>query len=196
MMNAASPNFNSIPEGNGDKKEPITWIQGYSQIAGKELDYDIVVKRIKEISIEEEDNVNSAINDPLMTPITSFERDLFELLDPESGELLSVDTVPLFIEFLKKDHSLLEKMMLLEVMSNFHKARYIRRLYKGGLLDVLRPWLALTSDDSLIEVTLDFLLHMWTTKALISNYSFNIGKAIIKVKKNGNESNRELAEKV
>ena len=86
--------------------------------------------------------------------------------------------------------------MLLEVMSNFHKARYIRRLYKGGLLDVLRPWLALTSDDSLIEVTLDFLLHMWTTKALISNYSFNIGKAIIKVKKNGNESNRELAEKV
>jgi hypothetical protein len=42
MMNAASPNFNSIPEGNGDKKEPITWIQGYSQIAGKELDYDIV----------------------------------------------------------------------------------------------------------------------------------------------------------
>ena len=63
-------------------------------------------------------------------------------------------------------------------------------------MDVLRPWLALTSDDSLIEVTLDFLLHMWTTKALISNYSFNIGKAIIKVKKNGNESNRELAEKV
>lgn len=86
--------------------------------------------------------------------------------------------------------------MLLEVISNFHKARYIRRLYKSGLLDVLRPWLALTSDDSLIEVTLDFLLHMWTTKALITNYSFNIGKAIVKVKKNGSESNRSLAEKV
>lgn len=63
------------------------------------------MKRIKEISIEEEDGVNSAINDPLMTPITPFERELFELLDPESGELLSGDTVPSFIEFLKKDHS-------------------------------------------------------------------------------------------
>lgn len=114
-MNAASPNFNSIPEGNGDKKEPITWIQGYSQIAGKELDYDIVFMWFNTDTIGCEADkgdfdrgrrqCESAINDPLMTPITSFERDLFELLDPESGELLSVDTVPLFIEFLKKDHS-------------------------------------------------------------------------------------------
>lgn len=45
-MNAAPPNFDSVTEGSSDKKEPITWIQGYSQIAGKELDYDIVLVRL------------------------------------------------------------------------------------------------------------------------------------------------------
>ena len=49
--------------------------------------------------------MNSAINDPLMTPITPFERSLFELLDPATGELVSLETVPAFIEFMKKDHS-------------------------------------------------------------------------------------------
>lgn len=89
--------------------------------------------------------------------------------------------------------------MILEVISNFHKARFIRRLYKSGLLDVLRPWLTVSSDPSaeaVIEMTLNFLLHMWTTKAMISNYSFNIGRAIVKVKKNGNAVCSELAGKV
>ena len=89
--------------------------------------------------------------------------------------------------------------MLLEVISNFHKARFIRRLYKTGLLNVLRPWLTVSSDPSaeaVIEMTLNFLLHMWTTKAMISNYSFNIGRAIVKVKKNGNAVCSELAGKV
>lgn len=89
--------------------------------------------------------------------------------------------------------------MILEVISNFHKARFIRRLYKAGLLDVLRPWLTVSSDPSaeaVIEMTLNFLFHMWTTKAMISNYSFNIGRAIVKVKKNGNPVCSELAGKV
>lgn len=89
--------------------------------------------------------------------------------------------------------------MILEVISNFHKARFIRRLYKAGLLDVLRPWLTVSSDpvaEAVIEMTLNFLLHMWTTKAMISNYSFNIGRAIVKVKKNGNAVCSELAGKV
>lgn len=87
-------------------------------------------------------------------------------------------------------------MLLLVVISNFHKARIIRRLYKCGLLEVLQLWLAEPSDDSLIEVTLDFLLNLWTTKALITSYSFDIGKAILKVKKSGSESNRLLADRV
>ena len=63
------------------------------------------MRRIKEIPFEDEDNMNATVNDPLMTPVTTFERDLFELLDPESGELQDVDTAPSFIEFLKMDHS-------------------------------------------------------------------------------------------
>ena len=75
----------------------------------------------------------------------------------------------------------------------------LRRLYKNGLMDILRPWLALNQNDvsdSLIEVTLEFLLHLWANRVLISNYSFNIGKAIVKVKKNGNPTCKSLAEKV
>lgn len=75
----------------------------------------------------------------------------------------------------------------------------LRRLYKNGLMDILRPWLALNQDatsDALIEVTLEFLLHLWANRVLISNYSFNIGKAIVKVKKNGNPVCKSLAEKV
>ena len=90
-------------------------------------------------------------------------------------------------------------MMLLEVISTFRRARYIRKLYKEGLLDVIRPWLSFDPNpeaEALTEVTLSFLKDMWITKNLISNYSFNIGKAIVKVKKNGNETNKQLAEQV
>ena len=52
------------------------------------------------------------------------------------------------------------------------------------------------SAEAVIEMTLNFLFHMWTTKAMISNYSFNIGRAIVKVKKNGNPVCSELAGKV
>ena len=75
----------------------------------------------------------------------------------------------------------------------------LRRLYKNGLMDILRPWLALNQNiasDALIELTLEFLLNLWTNRVLISNYSFNIGKAIVKVKKNGNPECKSLAEKV
>ena len=79
-------------------------------------------------------------------------------------------------------------MLILEAILNFRKARIIRRLYKYGLLDAIRPWLTLGQDEeteSLIDCTLNFLLEMWITKSLISNYDFGIGKAIVKVKKNG-----------
>lgn len=49
--------------------------------------------------------MNQAINDPLMTPITSFERELFEMLDTESGELRNQEMVAKFLEFMKKEHS-------------------------------------------------------------------------------------------
>ena len=90
-------------------------------------------------------------------------------------------------------------MLILDVISNFHRARMLRRLYKSGLMDILRPWLSLNQNiasDALIEVTLEFLLHLWTNRVLISNFSFNIGKAIVKVKKNGNPVCKSLAEKV
>ena len=90
-------------------------------------------------------------------------------------------------------------MTLLEVISTFRKAHYIRRLYKEGLLDIIRPWVSFEANpeaEALTEATLSFLLEMWITKSLINNYSFNIGKAIVKVKKNGNETNKQLAEKV
>ena len=90
-------------------------------------------------------------------------------------------------------------MLILEAILNFRKARIIRRLYKYGLLDAIRPWLTLGQDEeteSLIDCTLNFLLEMWITKSLISNYDFGIGKAIVKVKKNGSPGNQALADKV
>ena len=90
-------------------------------------------------------------------------------------------------------------MTLLEVKSMFRRARFLRKLYKSGLLDVLRPWVtfeATPEAEALTEATLSFLLDMWITKPLLSNFSFNIGKSIVKVKKNGNEVNKKLAEQV
>ena len=90
-------------------------------------------------------------------------------------------------------------MTILEVISNFRRAHYIRRLYKEGLLDIIRPWVSFEANpeaEALTEATLSFLLEMWITKSLINNYSFNIGKAIVKVRKNGNATNKQLAEKV
>ena len=49
--------------------------------------------------------MNQAVNDSLMTPITSFERELFGMLDVESGELASDEMVPKFLEFMKGEHS-------------------------------------------------------------------------------------------
>ena len=49
--------------------------------------------------------MNQAINDPLMTPVTPFERELFEMLDTESGELRNRKLVAKFLEFMKKEHS-------------------------------------------------------------------------------------------
>lgn len=65
------------------------------------------MKKIGEISIEEETEMNKTINDSLMTPITPSERELFDLLDTETGELLSVDSVSPLMDILKKDHSVL-----------------------------------------------------------------------------------------
>lgn len=64
-----------------------------------------MAKRIGEITIEDEDDMNQAVNDPLMTPITSFERELFGMLDVESGELASDEMVPKFLELMKQEHS-------------------------------------------------------------------------------------------
>ena len=33
-------------------------------------------------------------------------------------------------------------MLLLEVIANFRRAKVLKRLYKCGLLDVLRTWLS------------------------------------------------------
>lgn len=66
-------------------------------------------------------------------------------------------------------------------------------------MDILRPWLTLSKEpvaEALTEMTLEFLLHLWANKILLSNFSFNIGKAIVKVKKNGNDVCKSLAEKV
>ena len=49
------------------------------------------MKRIGEISLEEDEAMNTVIRDKLMTPITPFERKLFDVVDPETGELFSVD---------------------------------------------------------------------------------------------------------
>lgn len=90
-------------------------------------------------------------------------------------------------------------MLLLEVIANFRRAKVLKRLYKNGLLDVLRTWLSTDETpaaEALTDVVLTFLKEQWITKALISNYDFGIGKAIVKVKKNGNASNRALAEEV
>lgn len=90
-------------------------------------------------------------------------------------------------------------MLLLEVIANFRRAKVLKRLYKCGLLDVLRTWLSTEETpeaEALTDVVLTFLKEQWITKALISAYDFGIGKAIVKVKKSGSESNRALAEEV
>lgn len=89
--------------------------------------------------------------------------------------------------------------MLLQVLSDFQKTRYLRKLYKEGLLEILRPWLSYNSNPeeaALTAAVLTFLNKAWITKNLISNYSFDIGKAIVKVKKHSTPSNKQLAESV
>ena len=63
------------------------------------------MKRIGEISLEEDEGMNTVIRDNLMTPITPFERKLFDVVDPETGELFSVDYIPLFLNLIKESHS-------------------------------------------------------------------------------------------
>lgn len=62
-------------------------------------------KKIGQISIEEETNMNKTINDELMTPITPFEREIFDIMDSETGELLSADYAPQLIDILKGEHT-------------------------------------------------------------------------------------------
>ena len=90
-------------------------------------------------------------------------------------------------------------MLILEAILNFRKARVLRRLYKHGLLEAIRPWLTLKEgeeSEALIRCTLEFLLEVWITKSLICNYEFGVGKAIVKVKKSGSAENQQLADKV
>ncbi|KAK8817402.1 hypothetical protein AV274_0190 [Blastocystis sp. ATCC 50177/Nand II] len=187
------------PTISNNPNEEKTWIQAYPSISGKEFSLDVVMKKIGLISIEEETNMNKTINDAMMTPITPFEREIFDLMDAETGELLSPDYAPQLIDLLKGEHTLTERMLLLEVIANFRRAKVLKRLYKCGLLDVLRTWLSTEETpeaEALTDVVLTFLKEQWITKALISAYDFGIGKAIVKVKKSGSESNRALAEEV
>ena len=41
-MDSSVPTFTNAGERGDDEKEPTTWIQGYSEISGKELNYDVV----------------------------------------------------------------------------------------------------------------------------------------------------------
>ena len=63
------------------------------------------MKRIGEISLEEDEAMNTAIRDKLMVPVTSFERHLFDIVDPETGELFSIDDIPVLISLIKEAHS-------------------------------------------------------------------------------------------
>ena len=63
------------------------------------------MKKIGLISIEEETNMNKTINDAMMTPITPFVREIFDLMDAETGELLSPDYAPQLIDLLKGEHT-------------------------------------------------------------------------------------------
>ena len=90
-------------------------------------------------------------------------------------------------------------MLILEAILNFRKARILRRLYKHGLLEAIRPWLTVKEgeeSEALIRCTLEFLMEVWITKSLICNYEFGVGKAIVKVKKSGSAENQQLADKV
>lgn len=90
-------------------------------------------------------------------------------------------------------------MLILEAILNFRKARILRKLYKHGLLEAIRPWLSVKEgeeSEALTRCTLEFLLEIWITKPLICNYEFGVGKAIVKVKKSGSPENQQLADKV
>ena len=90
-------------------------------------------------------------------------------------------------------------MLILEAILNFRKARILRKLYKHGLLEAIRPWLSVKEgeeSEALTRCTLEFLLEIWITKPLICNYEFGVGKAIVKVKKSGSAENQQLADKV
>ena len=88
------PMFNDSAPSNEEDGEK-TWIQVYPSISGKEfsidyvgsvvMDHGQVMKRIGEISLEEDETMNTAIRDKLMVPVTPFERHLFDIIDPETG---------------------------------------------------------------------------------------------------------------
>ena len=63
------------------------------------------MKTIGQISREEENEMNVTINDPIMTPIVPFERRIFEMVDPEDGDLISVDMIDPFLAFMKEEHT-------------------------------------------------------------------------------------------
>ena len=63
------------------------------------------MKKISQISIEEDKEMNSTINDSMMIPIIPFERQIFEMVDAESGDLISNEMVPTFLAFMKEDHT-------------------------------------------------------------------------------------------
>ena len=49
--------------------------------------------------------MNNTINDRMMVPIIPFERQIFEMVDAESGDLISIDMIPSFLNFVKEEHS-------------------------------------------------------------------------------------------
>ena len=63
------------------------------------------MQTIGQISREEEKEMNNIINDPMMTPIVPFERQIFEMVDPEDGDLKSIDMVDTFLTFIREDHT-------------------------------------------------------------------------------------------
>lgn len=63
------------------------------------------MRKIGQISIEEEKSMNDTINDSMMFPIIPFERRIFDMVDAGSGDLFSIDCIPTFLAFLKEEHS-------------------------------------------------------------------------------------------
>lgn len=180
-------------EGNQaiDKNKADDIMKKYYEISGIDRESEnVIMNAPTSISQSDIESIDKVVHDPLMFPITEFEKKFLTYLNPHTGEIATPDMVIPFIRLMRETQYTSDRYLIIESIRIMNNTSILKYLYKNKLLDVLRVWLSecLEKIDILYdfaENVLTFLRNVWISSSILEDHAYNVGKVIVRFTKLG-----------